>query len=222
MGTRRRIGADGGFDNSRSSFLLSRPRTLERSAASLCTTCLGTIHAMDLVSYAIVYFGVAASWIGIPIVGGAVLAGAGALAGDGQLDVWLVVAVATLGACTGGYAGYSIGLRAGAALAERPGRWQRQRARAISAGERFYRRWGPVAVFITPTWVSGALRMPRDSFLLWNAIAAVVSTLVTVIGAYAIVGAVLGHLSASPEILVLAGAGLAVAALGFALLWRRR
>jgi hypothetical protein len=32
-------------------------------------------------------------------------------------------------------------------------------------------------------WVSGALRMSRNSFLIWNAIAAIASRLVTVFGA---------------------------------------
>ncbi|MDE3129568.1 MAG: hypothetical protein KGL16_00295 [Acidobacteriota bacterium] len=177
---------------------------------------------MDILSYAILYVGVAASWIGIPIVGGVVIAGAGALAGDGQLEVWLVVLVATVGAWTGGYAGYLIGVRAGVALADRPGRWRRERQLAMRAGERFYRRWGPVAVFITPTWVSGALRMPRDSFLLWNAIAALVSSLVTVVGTYAIVKAILGRLSGSGELLALVIVGIGVLALAVVLLWRRR
>lgn len=177
---------------------------------------------MGVLSYAIVFVGVAISWVGIPIVGGAVLAAAGGLAGEGQLDIWLAVVVAAAGACTGGYVGYSIGLRSGAALAARPGRWQRQRRRMMSAGRRFYRRWGPVAVFVTPTWVSGALRMPRGWFLVWNAIAAVISSLVSVVGAYAIVSAVLGRLSTSRELLALVAAGLGVAMLAIALLWRRR
>jgi membrane protein DedA with SNARE-associated domain len=44
----------------------------------------------------------AASWVGIPIVGGAVLTTAGVLAGDGQLDLRLVILV---GAWTGGHEG---------------------------------------------------------------------------------------------------------------------
>jgi membrane protein DedA with SNARE-associated domain len=118
---------------------------------------------LDLWSYTILFAGVAASWIGIPIVGGAVLAAAGALAGDGQLDVWLVVLVATAGAWTGGYVGYLLGARAGDALTSRRGRWPRQRRRALELGQRFYRRWGPLGVFLTSTWVSGALRCSVSS-----------------------------------------------------------
>lgn len=169
---------------------------------------------MRVLSYFILYVGVALAWIGIPVVGGAVLAAAGALAGEGQIDVRLAVLVAATAAWTGGYAGYLIGRRAGVTLMERPGRWQRQRRRALLAGERFYRRWGPLAVFLTPTWVSGALRMPRSSFLAWNAVAAAVSSVVTVGGAYAVASAVLAQLSARPATIVLIAAGLTLAAIG--------
>lgn len=177
----------------------------------------------ELESYLGLFVGVAVSWIGIPIVGGAVLAAAGVLASDGRLDVWLVVLVAAAGAWSGGYIGYLIGVRAGAALITHPGRWQRQRRHAVRLGERFYRRWGPLAVFLTPTWVSGALRMPRNSFLIWNAAAASVSSLVAVFGAYAIASAILGHLSAGRGVLVaaaaVAGAGTVV---GIAMYRRQR
>jgi membrane protein DedA with SNARE-associated domain len=176
---------------------------------------------MDLWSYTILFAGVAASWIGIPIVGGAVLAAAGVLAGDGQLDVRLVVLVATAAAWSGGYVGYLLGARAGDALRSRPGRWARQRHRALELGRRFYGRWGPLGVFLTPTWVSGALRMRRGSFLIWNAAAAIVSTLVTVFGAYAIASAVLCQLSGWRSLAALALAAAAVTAAGLAIHRRR-
>jgi membrane protein DedA with SNARE-associated domain len=184
------------------------------------------VEPMDLWSYTILFVGVATSWMGIPIVGGGVLAGAGVLAGDGKLDVWLVVLVAAAGASTGGYVGYLIGARARDALTSRPGRWQRHRRRALSAGEHFYRRWGPLAVFVTPTWVSGALRMPRNSFLIWNATAALVSSLAAVFGAYAVASAVLGHISTRGGLIVSAAAMTAMAAAaagaGAAIVWHRR
>jgi membrane protein DedA with SNARE-associated domain len=175
------------------------------------------IEPIDLWSYAILFVGVAVSWIGIPILGGAALATAGVLAGDGELNVWLVIGVAAAGAWTGGYAGHALGTRAGAALANRPGRWHPQRRRALAAGERLYGRWGPLAVFLTPTWVSGALRMPRKSFLIWNGIAALVSTVVTTFGAYAIATAVLDQVSARIGIIAPALAIASAAAAAFAL-----
>lgn len=176
---------------------------------------------MTLWSYMILFAGVAASWIGIPIVGGVVLATAGVLAGDGQLSVWLVILVAAAAAWTGGYVGYLLGARGGEVLANYPGRWHSERKRALILGERFYRRWGPFAVFVTPTWVSGALRMPRRSFLIWNALAAILSSIVAVFGTYAVASAILGPLTTGRGVLVAAAVVTAVA-LGSAALYRRR
>jgi len=175
---------------------------------------------MTLLSYMILFAGVAASWIGIPIVGGAVLATAAVLAGDGQLNLWLVILDAAVAAWAGGYAGYLLGARANEVLLSHPGRWRGQRQRALILGERFYRRWGPLAVFLTPTWVSGALRMPRSSFLIWNAFAAILSSIVAVFGAYAVAGAILDRLSTGPGVLV--AAAVVSAALGGTALYRRR
>jgi membrane protein DedA with SNARE-associated domain len=181
---------------------------------------VSVISQADLWSYTVLFIGVTASWIGIPIVGGAVLAGASVLAGHGGLDVWLVVLVASAGASIGGYIGYLLGARAATALSTRPGRWRDRRQRALKVGERFYRRWGPLAVFLTPTWVSGALRMPRKSFLIWNAVAAIGSSVVTVFGAYAIATAILGDISLGRSLTFLA-AGIIGAAIGLAV-YRRR
>ena len=162
----------------------------------LSATAKGVVAQAGAGGYLILYGAVAASWIGVPIVGASFLAAAGVLASDGELNLWLVITVATVAAWTGGYVGYLIGARAGRAIASRPGRWRHQRRHAMTAGERIYTRWGPVAVFVTPTWVSGALGMPRVRFLAWNALAATASTLIATLGAYGIGTAVLGQLSA--------------------------
>lgn len=180
-----------------------------------------SIGLVDVWRYGALFVGVAMSWIGIPIVGGAVLATAGALAGDGQLDLWLVLVIAAAGAWMGGYLGYLLGVRAGDVLMAHPGRWQRQRQRALSIGERVYRRWGPLAVFLTPTWVSGALRMPRYSFLIWNGLAAIISSIVTVFGGYAIAAAVLGQLSVGRTLVVATVSAVAAAAVAGIHLYRR-
>lgn len=172
--------------------------------------------------YLILYLAVAASWIGVPIVGAGVLAAAGVLASEGELSIWLVMAVAIVASWTGGYVGYLLGAHAGGVMAGRPGRWWRQRRRAIAAGERVYRRWGRLAVFVTPTWVSGALRMPRNTFLVWNAFASIASTCIAALGAYGIGATVIGQVQTRRGILALAAAALAVAAVGLAVQRRRR
>jgi membrane protein DedA with SNARE-associated domain len=141
---------------------------------------------------------------------------------QGFSNLWLVVVVATFAAWTGGYVGYLLGVRAGDSVSESPGRWHRERRHAMIVGERLYRRWGRLAVFVTPTWVSGALRMPRNTFLVWNAFAAIVSTCIATLGAYGIGAAVLGRLSARRGTIALAIAALTLAALAAAVLRRRR
>jgi membrane protein DedA with SNARE-associated domain len=175
-----------------------------------------------LTGYVILFVGVAASWIGIPIVGAGVLAAAGVLASEGELNIWLVIMVATAAAWTGGYVGFVLGARAGDAVSERPGRWHHERRRAMIAGERIYRRWGRFAVFVTPTWVSGGLRMPRNTFLLWNLYAAFTSTGIAALGAYGIGAAVVGQLRARRGALALAVAILALIGLAIAVQRRRR
>jgi membrane protein DedA with SNARE-associated domain len=91
----------------------------------------------------------------------------------------------------------------------------------MAAGERVYRRWGRLAVFLTPTWVSGALRMPRRTFLVWNALAALVSTCIAELGAYGIGTALIGQLSARRGTVALAVAALALIAVAVAVACRR-
>lgn len=171
--------------------------------------------------YVILYLAVAAAWIGIPIVGAGALAAAGVLANEGELNLWLVIVVATSAAWTGGYVGYWLGGRAGSVVTDHGGRWQRQRRQVMAAGERVYRRWGRLAVFVTPTWVSGALRMPRRTFLVWNALAALVSTCIAALGAYGIGAAVIGQLSARRGTLALAVAAFAPVAVAIAIRRKR-
>jgi membrane protein DedA with SNARE-associated domain len=172
-------------------------------------------------AYALPYLGVAASWIGIPIVGAGALAAAGVLASEGDLNILLVIVVATVAAWTGGYVGYWLGLRGAGTVARSDGPWQRQRRRTMLAGERLYRRWGRLAVFLTPTWVSGAMKMSRNTFLRWNALAAIASTCIAVLGAYRVGAAVLGQLSAPRGALALAVAAITTAAVAIAVRRRR-
>lgn len=197
------------------------PICVSRSASTIPSVTLAAVHS-GFGAYVILYLAVAASWIGVPIVGAGVLAAAGVLASDGELNIWLVIAVATTASWSGGYVGYLLGAHASGLLVERPGRFWRQYRRASAAGERIYRRWGRLAVFVTPTWVSGALRMPRNTFLIWNAFAAAASTCIAALGAYGVGAALIGQLRTRRGLLALAVAGLAVAAVAVAVQRRRR
>ena len=181
---------------------------------------VGVAHT-GVVGYVALYLSVAASWVGIPLIGAGVLAAAGVLASEGELNLWLVIAVAPAAAWTGGYVVYLIGVRAGDAVSDR----RPLASRALARDDRWRADvppWGRLAVFVTPTWVSGALRMPRNTFLVWNALAAFASTFVATLGAYGIGAAVLGTLSARRGTIALVIAGLTLAALATAALGRRR
>jgi hypothetical protein len=81
---------------------------------------------------------------------------------------------------------------------------------------------GRIAVFVTPIWVSGALRMPVTTFLAWNALAALLSTCIAALSAYGIGAAVLGQLSVRRGAIALAVAALALTALAIAVLRHHR
>ncbi len=172
---------------------------------------IAAVSQAGIGGYAVLFAGVAASWIGIPLIGAGALAAAGLLASEGDLNIWIVIAVATAAAWLGGWVGYWLGARTTRTIKDRAGRSQRHRRRAMDAGERIYRRWGPLAVFLTPTWMSGAMRMSPSSFLLWHSVAAVVSTCIAGLGAYGIGTAVLGpHVKQGVVGLAVAAAAIVV------------
>ncbi len=114
----------------------------------------------------------AASWAGVPFVGATALGAAGVAASQGNLNLAVVVLVATLGGEVGGLVGYAVGDRWGRVLLERPGKHQEGRRSIVEKGERAYARWGRLAVFFTPAIVSGTAKMRHGQFVLWNLIAA--------------------------------------------------
>ncbi len=166
------------------------------------------VSQTGLGGYLVLFAAVAASWVGIPIVGAGVLAAAGVLASEGEMSIWLVILVASVGAWSGGYIGYLVGRRAGIAIADVPGPLHHRRRRLMHSGRRVYHRWGRLAVFVTPTFVSGALRMPLPVFLRWNVAAATLSSAITALGAYGVGAAVIGQLASRQGVLALVGAGL--------------
>jgi membrane protein DedA with SNARE-associated domain len=115
----------------------------------------------------------ALSWAGVPALGAASMAAAGGLASQGVVHLWAVLVVGTIGAAIGGVAGWWLGNRL---MPVEEGRSERfgatRRGRALAAGERFASRWGPLVVFLVPSWVSGALGMPLRRFAVWNLLAA--------------------------------------------------
>lgn len=119
-------------------------------------------------SYTAIAIAAFASWAGLPGPGEAALIAGGAFAARHRLDIVQVELYAFAGAVAGGMAGWALGWRFGA-FADRPGPLFRLRRRGLRAGERFYDRFGPLAVFFTPSWVAGIHRVSPVRFTIYNA-----------------------------------------------------
>ncbi|HEV3035473.1 MAG TPA: hypothetical protein VGX72_11875 [Solirubrobacteraceae bacterium] len=142
-------------------------------------------HAHDsAVDYVGVFLAAGASWVAIPGPGEAALIAAGISAAHGRLDLAAVLAVAWAGACVGGTAGWVVGIKGGRGVLTAPGPLHHLRLALIARGDRFYERYGPIAVLFTPSWVAGIHAMRSSRFLAANAVSALAWALAIGLGAY--------------------------------------
>jgi membrane protein DedA with SNARE-associated domain len=125
-----------------------------------------------------------ASWTGLVGIGEAALVTAGVIAAHHHLDLLEVLLVAWFGAVLGGNIGWLLGVTGGRALVTRRGPFHRARSKALARGERFYARYGMVAVFFTPAWMAGIAEMRWSRFFPANLLAALMWTLGFGLGAY--------------------------------------
>jgi membrane-associated protein len=162
-------------------------RTLGRSLASLAL--LGLIHHRARhagVDYLGLFLAAGASWAAIPGVGEAALIAAGIAASRGRLDLAAVIAVAWAGASAGGTSGWLLGLKGGRGLVTATGPLLRLRLSLLARGDRFYERFGAIAVLFTPSWMAGIHDMRSSRFLPINALSALAWALGLGGGAYLI------------------------------------
>jgi membrane protein DedA with SNARE-associated domain len=172
------------------------------------------------IDYIGVFVASVVSWATLPGPGEAALVAAGISAAHHHLDLTAVVAVAWAGASVGGTAGWMVGVKGGRGLLTAPGPLRHLRLGAIARGDRFFERYGPIAVLFTPSWIAGIHDMRRSRFIVANAVSAVAWALSVGAGAFLI----------GPSITdVVADAGLAggllvvlLVAAGLGLLARRR
>jgi membrane protein DedA with SNARE-associated domain len=143
--------------------------------------------------YVALFAAVAASWAGVPVIGATALGLAGVAASQGKLNLAVVVVVSTAAGEVGGLLGYAIGNRWGRELLERPGRHQEGRRRMMQRGERAYARWGRVAVFFTPSIVSGTAKMQHGQFVVWNLVASLAFSVSVAASSYGISRIFTGH-----------------------------
>jgi membrane protein DedA with SNARE-associated domain len=168
--------------------------------------------AADLAStwwqYIVLFLAVAASFAGVPAVGATALGAAAVAASQGRLDPSVVVVVSTVAGEIGGLIGYFIGNRWGRRLMERPGKHQVGRQKMVEEGERAYTRYGPLAVFFTPSIVSGTARMRRRQFIIWNLVDSFAFTLSVAASAYGLGKLITGHLSGVSVASLILGIGV--------------
>jgi membrane protein DedA with SNARE-associated domain len=103
---------------------------------------------------------------GIPGPGDASLIAAGALAGEGKLNIWIVLATATVAWMLGSVIGFVIGDRGGRPLLDHPGRLEKRRRKLLAKGDRAFGRYTFVASATLPAFVSGIFHVRFWLFLL--------------------------------------------------------
>jgi membrane protein DedA with SNARE-associated domain len=117
--------------------------------------------------------------MGVPSPGETALVLAAVLASQGKLQIWLVILIGVASAIVGDNAGYLLGRRLGRDVLIAKGPFQRHRRTAVAAGDRFFARHGPKAVFIArwialirfiAAWLAGINKMRFRDFFFWNAL----------------------------------------------------
>ena len=140
---------------------------------------LASIVDVSHIGYPVLFLLVMTESGGVPVPGETALIAGAVLAGQGQLQIELVIPLAAAAAIVGDNLGYLIGRKGGRWLLERPGRFHRQRLQVLQTGEPFFERHGPKAVFfgrfllglrVWASWLAGATRMHWRSFVVWNAL----------------------------------------------------
>jgi membrane protein DedA with SNARE-associated domain len=117
--------------------------------------------------------------MGIPSPGETALVLAAVLASQGKLQIWLVILIGVASAILGDNIGFYLGRRFGRDVLAAPGPFHTHRMNAITAGDRFFAKHGPKAVFFgrwialvrfAAAWLAGINHMPVREFVFWNAL----------------------------------------------------
>jgi membrane protein DedA with SNARE-associated domain len=138
------------------------------------------------VDYVGVALAAAASWVGVPGPGEPVLIAGGIYAARGHVDLAELLLVAWAAATAGGVVGWALGRRGGRPLWLMPGPLLRWRTRTLRRGERFFERYGVLAIYLAPSWVAGIHGVRATRFLPANAASAAIWALLVGGGAYVV------------------------------------
>jgi membrane protein DedA with SNARE-associated domain len=138
---------------------------------------------MMLAEYLVMFVFVAMMGSGLPGPGQASLIAAGALAGEGHLNVAVIGAIALSALVIGSYAGYRIGAWKGRRLLDRPGRpLEKTRRKLLAKGDRVFGH-GTVTFFASatmPSFLVGIFRVRLSTFMLVTTAASICWTIMYV------------------------------------------
>jgi membrane protein DedA with SNARE-associated domain len=128
---------------------------------------------MSLAEYIIMFVLVTIMGFGLPGPGEASLIAAGTLAGEGRLNVWIVLALGMIAWMLGSVAGYAFGVHGGRRLLDHPGRLEKSRRKLLAKGDRAFGRYTFLASATMPAFVSGIFRVRFLIFILGALVAGV-------------------------------------------------
>ena len=160
-----------------------------------------------------------ASWAGLPGPGEALLIAAAIAAAHHHLDLASIILVAWAGATAGGMLGWIVGRRAGRGVLTAPGPLHGVRLALTDSGDRFFARYGVVAVLLVPSWVAGIVKMRASLYVPVNAASAAVWALAIGLTAYW-VGPPIADVAADEGLLAWVVVGALIA--GFAIVLARK
>jgi membrane protein DedA with SNARE-associated domain len=149
--------------------MAARPVRTERASARKATLS----RAMSLPEYIVLFVLVVTMGAGLPVLGDASLIAAGTLAGEGRLNIGVVLATAMVGWMAGSLAGYEIGFRKGRWLLEHPGRLEKTRLKLLAKGDHAFAHNNFAAAVTMPAVVSGVFRVRFYVFVLGALVAGV-------------------------------------------------
>jgi membrane protein DedA with SNARE-associated domain len=151
--------------------------------------------------------------MGVPSPGETALVLASILASQGKLQIELVILIGAASAIIGDNIGYLLGRRFGRDVFLAKGPLLRHRERAIEAGDRFFDKHGPKAVFFArwialvrfaAAWLAGINKMHFPTFFVYNAAGGIT---------WAITFGLVGYFGGKAAAHVLTDVGIAGAAL---------
>ena len=128
---------------------------------------------MELSEYLFLFVFVVILGAGLPGLGDAALIAAGTLAGEGKLNVGIVLATGMVAWMLGSVIGFEIGVRGGRPLLDHPGRLEKRRRKLLAKGDRAFGRHTFVASVTLPAFVSGIFRVRFWLFMLGALVAGI-------------------------------------------------